>query len=69
MSLSSEQKHLVLDLYFGCADSGEIERASALIAENREAAELYEEMGPSMAVMGSLDHGDNRLDHSHSQPG
>lgn len=58
MSLSSEQKGLVLDLYFGCADSGEIERALALVAENREAASLYEKMGPSMEVLGSLNHTD-----------
>ncbi len=58
MSLSSEQKNLVLDLYFGCADSDEIERALVLVAENREAAGLYKKMGPSMEIMGSLQHSD-----------
>ena len=41
MTVTKEQNGLIIDYFFRCAEREQIERGSALIASNSQAAEIY----------------------------
>ena len=41
MTVTKEQHGLIIDYFFRCAERKQIERGSALIASNSQAAEIY----------------------------
>ena len=51
MTVTKEQNGLIFDYFFRCAEREQIERGSALIASNSQAAEIYSCIKKSLAQL------------------
>ena len=56
-SLSREDKDVILDFYFRCADEESINRGRDLVAANSEAAVLYARLKETLTQLDSIKYG------------
>ena len=56
-NLTSTQKDIILNFYFRCGSSAEIDRARDLIAANPAAAELYARLGQTLTQLDAVKYG------------
>ncbi len=65
LSLTKEQKDILLDYYFGCASDDETAQARVLLSGNSGAAEFLARLDKSLSPLGHLEHGESHVCPSH----